>query len=119
MPIRTLFDIRAFVQEKIADYIWGMQDQLTTYRSELHMIPELGHVEFETHAYLMKTLQEMGYDPQKVGEGTGIMLDIPGEDSSFTIGVRADFDALPITEFDDGRSTSDVVVLAMASEFRC
>ena len=95
---------QAGVPKKIADYIWGMQDLLTTYRSELHTIPELGHVEFETHAYVMGKLQEMGYKPRKIGKSTGIMLDIPGEDSSFTIGVRADFDALPITEVNDGRS---------------
>ena len=31
------------------------------------------------------------------------MVDIDGADKSFRIGVRADFDALPITEVNDGR----------------
>jgi len=95
---------QAGVPKEIADYIWGMQKQLTTYRSNLHKIPELGHKEVDTHAYLMKTLQEIGYKPQKVGKSTGIMVDIPGADTSFRIGVRADFDGLPITEVNDGRA---------------
>lgn len=102
-----LFDGKAREQsgvpKEIADYIWGMQKQLMTYRSDLHKIPELGHKEVDTHAYLMKTLKGMGYNPQKVGKSTGIMVDIDGADKSFRIGVRADFDALPITEVNDGR----------------
>lgn len=94
---------QAGVPKEIADYIWGMQEQLTTYRSDLHKIPELGHKEDDTHAYLMKTLREMGYKPKEIGTSTGIMVDISGDDTSFRVGVRADFDALPITEVDDGR----------------
>jgi amidohydrolase len=94
---------QAGVPKDIADYIWGMQKQLSTYRSDLHKIPELGHKEVDTHAYLLKTLKEMGYEPQGVGKSTGIMVDIAGADTSFRIGVRADFDGLPITEVDDGR----------------
>lgn len=46
----------------------------------------------------MKTLTDMRYKTQKIGLTTGIMMDIPGGDKSFTIGVMADFDGLPITE---------------------
>ena len=95
---------QAGVPEEIADYVWDMQGQLTAWRSDLHKIPELGHTENETHAYLMKALTDMGYEPVTTGPSTGIVLDIPGEDASFTIGVRGDIDALPITEANDGRS---------------
>jgi hypothetical protein len=95
---------QAGVPEEIADYVWDMQGQLTAWRSDLHKIPELGHKEIETHAYLMKALTDMGYEPVTTGPSTGIVLDIPGQDTSFTIGVRGDIDALPITETNDGRS---------------
>ena len=89
----------AGVPKEIADYIWGMQEQLSTWRRDLHKIPELGMKEMNTHAYLVKVLEEMGYKPRKIGSaGTGIMVDIPGEDTSFRIGVRGDIDGLPITE---------------------
>ncbi len=82
-----------------------MEKQLSSWRRDLHKIPELGHKEIDTLAYLMKTLTGMGYKPQKIGKnGTGIIVDIPGEDKSFTIGVRGDIDGLPITEVNDGRA---------------
>jgi len=95
---------QAGVPDEIADYIWGMQEQLSSWRHDLHKIPEIGHKESETHAYLMKALTGMGYNPKKIGLSTGIIVDLPGADKSFTIGVRADFDALPITEVNDGRA---------------
>jgi amidohydrolase len=95
---------QAGVPEDIAKYIWDMQKQLTTWRSDLHKIPEIGHKEVETHAYLMKALTDMGYKPRKLGPSTGIVVDLPGEDTTFTIGVRGDIDALPITEANDGRA---------------
>jgi amidohydrolase len=95
---------QAGVPEEIASYIWDMQKQLSTWRQDLHKIPELGHKESETHAYLMKALTDMGYKPRKLGPSTGIVVDLPGEDTSFTIGVRGDIDALPITEANDGRA---------------
>ena len=95
---------QAGVPEEIAEYIWVMQEQLSSWRHDLHKIPELGHKESETHAYLMKALTGMGYKPERIGPSTGIIVDIPGADKSSTIGVRADFDALPITEVNDGRA---------------
>jgi amidohydrolase len=95
---------QADVPEEIAEYIWNMQEQLSTWRQDLHKIPELGHKENETHDFLMKILTDMGYKPQPIGPSTGIIVDIPGEDNSFRIGIRADFDALPITEANDGRT---------------
>ena len=99
----------AGVPKEIADYIWGMQEQLSTWRRDLHKIPELGMKETNTHAYLVKVLEEMGYKPQKIGTaGTGIIVDIPGEDTSFRIGVRGDIDGLPITEV-DGREYGSTI----------
>ena len=94
---------RAGIPEDIAKYIWDMQDQLSTWRQNQHKIPELGRKEKETHDHLMQALKEMGYKAKPIGPSTGIILDIPSADTSFTIGVRGDFDALPITEADDGR----------------
>jgi len=92
------------VPQEIKDYLWGMEDQLTAWRRDLHKIPELALEEAKTHDYLEKALIEMGYEPKTIGKsGTGIIVDIPGPDTSFTIGVRGDFDGLPITEVDDGR----------------
>lgn len=90
-------------QMSISDEILAMQDQLSKFRRTLHRIPEVGFQTPQTHAYLMKTLQDMGLNPQPVGDTLGVMVDIKGEDETYTIGVRGDFDGLPILEVDDGR----------------
>lgn len=94
---------QAGVPDGVAEAIWNMQDQLTEWRRHLHMNPEISNEEVETKAFLMETLSAMGLDPQPFGPSNGIIVDVPGADDSFTIGVRADIDALPFTEVDDGR----------------
>lgn len=94
---------QAGAPDDIADYIWGLKDMLQTTREDLHKIPELGFETPKTVAYLSQTLKKMGFDAKPVGDSGGLMVDIPGEDTSFTIGVRGDFDGLPFTEVDDGR----------------
>lgn len=94
---------QAGIPEDIADYIWGLQNTLQTTREDLHKIPELGFETPKTVAYLTESLKNMGFDVKPVGDSGGLMVDIPGDDTSFTVGIRADFDGLPFTEVDDGR----------------
>jgi len=94
---------QAGVPDDIADYIWGLQDTLQSTREDLHKIPELGFETPKTVAYITENLTKLGFEVKSVGDSGGLMVDIPGEDTSFTIGVRGDFDGLPFTEVDDGR----------------
>lgn len=94
---------QAGVPNGVAEAIWNMQGQLSEWRHHIHMNPELSDKEENTKAFLMKTLTDMGFEPKPLGSSTGIIVDVPGADTSFTIGIRADTDALPITEVDDGR----------------
>ena len=101
----VLFDGDARKQANIpvAESIWNMQGQLTEWRRHLHMNPELSDQEVNTQSFLIETLTGMGLNPQPFGPSTGVIVDVPGADKSLTIGVRADIDALPFTEVDDGR----------------
>ena len=94
---------RANVPDSIAEAVWKMQGQLTEWRRHLHMHPELSEKEANTKEFLIKTLTDMGLKPKPFGPTTGVIVDVPGADKNFTIGVRADMDALPFTEVDDGR----------------
>jgi len=69
------------------------------HRRELHKIPELGHKEFKTSAYLQKVLKSLGLAFQTVG--TGIIVNIKGTNPTKTVGFRADIDGLPIQEQND------------------
>lgn len=94
---------QAGVPEGVVQALWDMQEELTKWRRDFHRHPEVGYKEVKTHAYIMKVLSEMKFEPKSFGPTTGIVLDVPGRDKSLTIGIRADIDGLPITEIDDGR----------------
>ncbi|HVI48522.1 MAG TPA: M20 family metallopeptidase [Chitinophaga sp.] len=68
-------------------------------RHHIHAHPELSFQEYETSKFIRQKLDEFGI-PYKAGiAGTGIIALIEGKNpSSKTIALRADIDALPITE---------------------
>ena len=66
-------------------------------RRALHSMPELSGEEYHTSAFIRRELEGMGYTVRSVH--TGLIADTDGgsEDDGI-IALRADFDALPITE---------------------
>ncbi|MFT6088609.1 M20 aminoacylase family protein [Sulfitobacter sp.] len=83
------------VVNRIADFA----PLMTGWRRHLHTIPELGFDCPKTAAFIKERLQELGAD--EIHEGiaqTGIVAIINGSSDGPTIGLRADFDALPIHE---------------------
>ncbi|WP_321378730.1 M20 aminoacylase family protein [Rhizobium sp.] len=74
-----------------------MQD-VVALRRHLHQIPELGLSEFKTSDFVAGKLTEMGYEVTRGLAKTGIVATLRNGNSPRTIGIRADFDALPIPE---------------------
>lgn len=78
------------------------QDQLVKIRRHLHQIPELALHEKQTHAYLLKCVQEMSQTYLTIREPaelpTALMVLVKGSAPQRTIGYRTDIDALPVTE---------------------
>jgi len=72
------------------------QDKLTQYRQDLHQIPELAFDLYETHAYVKKALEMMGYVTETVAK-TGLIAQKIGKLET-SIAFRSDMDALPVTE---------------------
>lgn len=78
-----------------------MSDKLTQIRRHIHMHPELSFEEFETGAFIEKTLAELGI-PCTTVAGTGRVALIRGDKpGTKVVGLRADMDALPIEEAND------------------
>ena len=73
----------------------GLLEYAVGVRRALHAIPELSGCEYETSAYVRARLEELGYAVRAVH--TGLIADVPGG-SGGIVALRADFDALPITE---------------------
>ncbi len=78
----------------------ALHDDLVAIRRHLHRNPELGFEEFETAAFIRKTLSDQGLTPIPVAE-TGTYVDIVGERAGPLVGYRADIDALPIEDQKD------------------
>jgi amidohydrolase len=70
-------------------------------RRHLHAHPELSFCEYETSAYVKARLDEMRISWKPMA-GTGVVAVIQGEKpSDQVVALRADMDALPITESND------------------
>lgn len=73
--------------------------ELIAVRHHLHSHPELSFQEYNTTAFIQQKLKEYGVNFKAGIAGTGIIALIEGKNpSSKTIALRADIDALPITE---------------------
>ena len=83
------------VINRISDYF----DEMQGWRHQMHSNPELGFECFETAKFVKSKLEEFGVDEIHAGIAkTGIVAIINGKSNGKTIGLRADMDALPLTE---------------------
>lgn len=72
------------------------------WRRHLHAHPELSYQEVQTAKFVAQTLRDSGLTPTEGIAGTGVVALIQGKNaSSKVIALRADMDALPITEAND------------------
>jgi amidohydrolase len=84
----------------------AMAGEMTALRRHLHAHPEISWEETETTRLIASKLEEIGFRP-KVGFGgkeTGVTADLEcgeGEGKKPCIALRADIDALPISEEND------------------
>jgi amidohydrolase len=67
-------------------------------RRRIHQQPELAFEEHETATLVAAVLRECGLDPREGLAGTGVVAEIVGERPGPSRALRADMDALPITE---------------------
>lgn len=72
--------------------------ELVAIRHDLHAHPELGLEEFRTSEVVARMLEGLGYEVTRGLAKTGIVATLKNGTSSRSIGIRADMDALPITE---------------------
>ena len=85
-------------------HIAAFHPELTAFRRELHAHPELGFEEHYTAQRVVESLKACGVDSVHTGIGkTGVVATIRGRSDTQgrLIGLRADMDALPMTEQND------------------
>jgi amidohydrolase len=72
--------------------------QVIKWRRHLHQYPELGNREFKTAEYIEKHLRRLGLEVRTKVAHTGVVGILKGDLPGATIGLRADMDALPVSE---------------------
>ncbi|MEO8081774.1 MAG: amidohydrolase, partial [Caldimonas sp.] len=76
----------------------GASDFLRETRHHLHRNPELSFQEVAISALVAERLDEWGYDVTRHVGGHGVVGTLKAGDGARSVAVRADMDALPITE---------------------
>jgi len=89
---------RCMTEQIIKDLANQLAPEFIAVRRHLHANPELSYQEFETSKYIQEKLTEYNI-PFEVKSTTGVVGLIKGKNSnSRIVALRADMDALPITE---------------------
>ena len=78
--------------------IEDMELQLSEWRQDLHAHPELGFEEHRTSDFVASKLEEFGVEVHREIGKTGIVGVLRQGNETRSIGLRADMDALPISE---------------------
>ena len=95
--MELLFQLGGLLLNTLLEQARSFQQLLTKWRRSLHEQPETGFDEYNTSKFVQKTLIELGYTPKVLAQ-TGVTALIEGEEAGPVIGLRADMDALPITD---------------------
>ena len=85
------------MKNKILEAAEQLKEELLQIRRTIHENPEVGPSLPQTKEFVMKKLQEYGYQPEEICE-SGIVATLEGGKPGKTILLRADMDALSIQE---------------------
>ena len=82
----------------ISDAVKAIEPKVVAWRRDIHANPELGNREFRTAALVADHLRELGMDVETGIAHTGVAGLLRGGSPGPTVALRADMDALPVTE---------------------
>ncbi|MEP2239724.1 MAG: amidohydrolase [Maribacter sp.] len=79
----------------------AIEDKVIDWRRYFHEHPELSNREFETSKKIAKHLESLGIEVQTGVAHTGVVGILKGNKPGKVVALRADMDALPVTERND------------------
>ncbi|OBJ29890.1 M20 family metallopeptidase [Mycolicibacter heraklionensis] len=85
------------VSHAVEAWLAAHTEELVAWRRHLHRHPELSRQEFATTQFIAERLASAGLNPKVLPSGTGLTCDFGPEDGP-RVALRADIDALPMTE---------------------
>ena len=78
--------------------IQASTEEMVGLRRQIHANPELGYEEFQTSELVAERLARWGYAVHRGLGGTGVVGTLKLGQGGKRLGLRADMDALPMTE---------------------
>ena len=78
-----------------------VEEKVIEWRRHIHQNPELSNREFKTAKYIENHLRGLGMSVQTGVAKTGVVGILKGEKPGKVVALRADIDALPVTERND------------------
>jgi amidohydrolase len=87
--------------EKIRKLSDKIEQKVIEWRRHVHQNPELSNREFETAKYIETHLRSLGISVQTGVAKTGVVGILKGKKPGEVVALRADIDALPVTERND------------------
>ncbi len=86
----------------------SVRERLVGFRREIHKFPELSAAEVKTAALVAGVLEQSGIEVRRNVGGHGVVGLLRGGSNGPTIALRADMDALPISDAKDVEYASAV-----------
>ena len=106
----------AFSQTDIDKDIASIESKVIEWRRDFHEHPELSNREYETAEKIAVFLKSLGLEVQTGIAKTGVVGLLKGEYPGKVVALRADIDALPVTERNDLPFKSEVTTTFLGTE---
>ena len=94
--------------EEITQLAENIESKVIEWRRDFHQHPELSNREFETAKKIADHLKSLGLEVTENVAKTGVVAILKGNQPGKTVALRADIDALPVTERTDVPFKSEV-----------
>lgn len=94
----SAFSQNKVLKEKVISESNRIEQKVIDWRRDLHQHPELGNEEFRTAKIVADHLKSLGIEVQENVAVTGVIGVLKGGKPGPVIALRADMDALPVTE---------------------
>jgi len=96
--------------------IEAIEKKVIDWRHDFHQNPELSNREYETAKKIAKHLKSLGLKVETGIAHTGVVAVLKGDKPGKTVALRADIDALPVTERNDLPYKSEVKTKFLGTE---
>jgi amidohydrolase len=94
LPAQSLESLRTAIDERAK----AIESKMLTWRRDFHQNPELGNRETRTSAIVAEHLKKLGLEVKTGIAYTGVVGILKGGKPGPVVALRADMDALPVTE---------------------